>query len=226
MAHEVMNAPQGTGADRPVQAAELKPVEPSMATQPAATQNPFLTRGNLMLVGMLAAGIAGVWLLSLRNGPSQALADQGLAHANVEQVLERLGEGPSQAQAESRSTAKAIVREFYTAARQRQVAVKQLKGNPFIFEPIRPPDPVPDPNAVKAVKPVVKQIDIERANALKAAQQLGLQSVLLSGTPKAMISNQVLAVGDVIVGWKITRIEPKQVELRWKNETHLLQMPK
>jgi len=220
MVQEVMNAPSG-GPDAPGQPAELEPVAQVPAGCSPTQKSPFLTRGNLMLIGMLAAGVVGVWVLSLRNGPSSALADQQLVHTRVEVALQVLGDGPTEADAQRRSNARAIVREFYTAAKQRQVPVKQLKGNPFVFESAAPPEKNTAPK--EPPKPKIDPLDVERDRALEAVKGLHVIGILAGDPPTASITGAGnVRVGDRVVGWKVTRIDRRTVEVHWSNAKHKL----
>jgi hypothetical protein len=57
---------------------------------------------------------------------------------------------------------------------------------------------------------------------LAAAKGLKLQSVLSGRTPTAMISNNVLTVGQTISGWTVAEIHPRYVVLTW--ETHKFEL--
>lgn len=221
MAPENVNPGQaGGGPGAPL---ELAPVDESAALNRPVKPNPFLTRGNLLLLGMFAVGIAGVYVLSLRNGPTRAMAEQNLDHAKVEAALNVLASQPILAANQKGSTARAIVNEFYTAARQRQVPTAALACNPFVFQAIEA-NPQPDPNAAEQASPKDKGPD-EAALALKAAQALHLQSVV-DGEPKmALISGNPMTVGQTINGWTVARIGAREVELTWKDQTFVLQMP-
>lgn len=219
-----MNPALGVEASRPV---ELKPAREPARTAAAlpAGRNPFLTRGNLAILGMFAAAIAGLYLLSLRNGPSSALADQMLVHAKVEAALSVLSAKPSALQVEQRSNARAIVGEFYAAAQQRQVPPGGLRSNPFVFQPIKPPDPVPEREANEA-EPPKDETPIEQKQAMAVVQKLKLHMILTGSKPVALISGNLLSEGESIEGWTVHRIEPREVELVWQDQKYVLKMPK
>jgi hypothetical protein len=207
--------------DKPV---ELKPIEEAGNLRAKGSPNPFLTRANLMLLAMFGAGFGGLYVLSLRNGPSTALADQTLVHAKVEAALNTMGVAPTAADLEQHSRAKAIVNEFYTAARQRQIDLEKLRGNPFIF---RKPDvpatqPAAEPNEPNAPPPA----EPGEKEAMQAVQGLQLQSVLIDeqGDRVAFISSNLVATGQTIMGWTVVRINPTEVELSWREKKHVLKM--
>lgn len=207
--------------DKPV---ELKPIEEARSLRVKASPSPFLTRANLMLLAMFGAGFVGLYVLSLRNGPSTALADQTLVHAKVEAALNTMGIAPTTAELERHSRAQAIVSEFYTAARQRQIDLKKLGGNPFIF---RQPDvpatqPAAEPNEPNEPAPVAPG----EKEAMQAVQGLQLQSVLIDeqGNRIAFISSNLVATGQTIMGWTVVRIDATEVELTWRDKKHVLKM--
>jgi len=201
---------------------ELRPVDDSVPIRLRTARSPFLTTGNLMLLAMFAAGIVGLYVLSRRNGPSSALAAQNLAHAKVEAALDVLGAAPTEAEVERQSGARAMVNEFYTAARQRQVDKRDLRGNPFVFRGVRPAAPKP----VQPKKPAepVNKVPEELRQAMAAVEGLRLQSILCGNQTTALISSNLVTVGQTIRGWTVTRISPRQVELTWKDKKHVLEI--
>jgi hypothetical protein len=124
------------------------------------------------------------------------------------------------------TNAKEVVESFYRAAKDRQIPLSDLEGNPFVYVPPKAPAPEPvkkeEPDKEEA--PEDPQAD-QRAEAIRAVQDLELQSVLLGGrTRSAMISNNLLAEGQTIKGWTVSRIESRRVILTWREETYVLQM--
>jgi len=206
----------------PVEPVELKPIDDTTPIRVRPPRSPFLTTGNLMLVGAFVMGAALLYMLKCRIRPSSALAEQNLAHAKVEAALDVLAAKPTPAQIQRRSTAKAMVSEFYTAARQRQVDLRDLRGNPFVFRGIPKPKPV---ELVKP-KPIVPKVPDDERQALEAAKTLRLKSIIAGEQTVAMISSNILSVGETIKGWTVIRIDPKEVELSWKDKRHVLEMPK
>ena len=62
---------------------------------------------------------------------------------------------------------------------------------------------------------------------MSAVHTLSLQSVVTGehGT-MAMISNNLLTVGQRIHGWTVSEIGPRHVVLAWKDRQHVLHMPR
>lgn len=205
------------------QGVELKPVEQSEGgPPPAAAGNAFLSRGNLMVLGIYLAGFAGLYTLSLRSGPSRALAQNSTVHAKVESALDLLEAAAAGGAAEPRSTAKAIVGEFYMAAKQRQVSSVALKGNPFLFHShAAETKPVEQPK----VRPETLAAADEEKQAMATLRTLRLQSVLVGRQTMAVISNNLLTSGQKIGPWTVGRISTREVELTWRDKTYVLKMP-
>ena len=177
--------------------------------------------GNLLLVGLFAAGIACVYFLSLRGGPTKASAEQVAAESKVDIALQQLD---LVAGAGERDKAQAVVDAFYYEAKQRQIPLADLKRNAFVFEPAgrtgisraNPADPSfkrPDPSAVA------------QSEALDAVRRLRLQSVMAGPRgATAMVSNNLLAEGQSINGWTVVKIKPTEVVLQWNDQQYVLKM--
>jgi len=55
-------------------------------------------------------------------------------------------------------------------------------------------------------------------------RKLRLQSVLVGRQTAAMVSNNLLTTGQTINGWTVSRIEPREVELTWKDQKYVLEL--
>ncbi len=195
---------------------------PTGSTAPHRQTKSF-KQGNLILVVLFAAGLACVYLLSLRSGPAQASAQQQADETMVTSALEQF-----QAEIAKRglSTAKAtsLVDTFYYETRQRQVPLEQLAGNPFEFQP-----PAGEQAVSLGVAPGKGDGTTHKmaslGEALAAVKQLRLQSILAgSNGATAMISNNLLREGQVICGWTVAKIKPQSVVMTWKDKTYELRM--
>jgi len=225
MAQEEMNldaAGKGEPNGEPV---ELQPIDEAAPIRLPAKKSPFLTRGNLMLVAMFAAGIAGVYALSLRSSPTSAMAGQEIVHAKVEAALNVLEAESPELRKRQHGNAQAIVNEFYMAAKQRQIPLERLRGNPFAFQAIQPAQPDPNKNR-DANTPPKPRIDKELQQAMKAVEALRLQAVMGGDPPTALISGNPVRVGMVVNGWIVTHIRAREVELAWRDRKYVLEMPK
>lgn len=176
-------------------------------------------RENLLLVVMFAAGILVVYGLNLKSGPAKASAQQLQAEQQVDTALSKLPSSDVMAKGKS----KEIIDGFYQNARQRQIPLELVKSNPFIFH--APGPKVAPPTATQPTEgPVAPPTNTDLAAALGALKTLKLQSVLAGGHGKslAMISNNLLAEGQTISGWTITKISAKEVVLTWRDQTQKL----
>jgi hypothetical protein len=167
---------------------------------------------NLMLAGLFVAGIAVVYLLSLRGNAEKAVAAQTTEEIRVSGALAKFSQ--------RRESAKSIVDSFYFDATQRQISRKLLSGDPFEAQEREKPESVEIGPEVVVVQPDAAS---EKARAVAAAKALRLQSIL-SGPQGdiAMIGNKLVRPGDTLAGWKVTGIEPTRVVLQWEDLTHVL----
>ncbi len=210
--------PAPTPGDVPA-APELQPCMVQVSSAPKAKCNPFVTRGSLILLGIYAAGFAALYFLGLRSGPTVALGQQDLVYAKVNAALTLMDAEPSPGQLAKKTNAKAIVDDFYTAATQRQIERKRLVGNPFIFTPEKP-----KPARVQIAQEDVQKDEVpaELKAAMAKVKTLRLQSVLVGRQTAALVSNNLLTTGQTIKGWTVSRITPREVELKWKDQTYIL----
>jgi hypothetical protein len=213
----------------------LEETGPGAAPQAGAPEAPFddasgdgrrhaslrdLVSGNWLLVGLFAAGIASLYGLSLMKGPSAASAQQIEAQSSVDDALAKLN-----VTASGGKTTAAIVETFYCEAKYRQIPPAALKGNPFLFR-AAPPAPAAAPPPAAEAAPAAKPPDTTgTSEALTAVKALRLQSVMMSSPQTAaIISDNLLTEGQVIRGWTVTQILPREVHLSWKDQTYVLKM--
>jgi len=177
-----------------------------------------MSLGNLMLVGLFTAGIAGVYVLSLQQGPASASAQERQNEMRVETALSMIN---NQTFAGQSRKAQEIVDTFYQEARLRQIPLGKLAGNPFVYSPPRPVEAPAETPAASKKDPLVVAIE----QAREAVKDLELQSVLKGQHGStAMISSNLLTEGQVIRGWTVSKIGPREVVLTWKEHTHVLRM--
>lgn len=186
---------------------------------------PMVSRSNLILGALFALAVCGIYLLHLKAGPAKASAAVQANDAKMDAFLQAL-QNIRQSYKDPMQRANSVVSTFYYEASQRQVPVKNLGSNPFAFEiprvkPREPLESVPSSS--------VKQEDSETrefSQVMENVKKLTLQSVMTGGSAgaTALISNNMLTVGQKIAGWTVIEIGPRQVVLKWKNETYLLKM--
>ncbi len=192
-------------------------------TDPAAagdggSTKPSLSKANLLLATLFLAGLGGVYLLSLRGGPAEASAEQQAVKMQVEAALTAISGAPKSRKARE------VVESFYRAAADRQIPLKDLSGNPFVYsppprlEPVKPEKPAPDQKSEE--DPAARRL----SEAMEKIRDVQLQSVLMGSTPTAMISNNLLTEGQTLQGWTVAEIDTRRVVLTWQGHRHVLTM--
>jgi hypothetical protein len=195
---------------------------PTAVKQAGSTLRAF-KQGNLPLVVLFAAGLACVYILSLRHGPAKASAQQQADEIRVESALAQLRGLSGESKTKPR-TAAALVNTFHYETKQRQIPMDQMKGNPFECKFMRAEPVQLGAAAAESDKSPADTARYEEAMA--AVKQLRLQSILVgSQGATAMISGNLLTEGQVIRGWTVSKIQPRSVTLTWKDETYELKMP-
>ena len=199
------------------------PARPPSGAFAAKARLQQLRGGNLLIVAIFAASLIGLYIYSLSRGPKKASAQEKLVEALVDSAILTLRalsqKGPRN------SSANDVVKTFYYEAEQRQVPHDKLAGNPFVFTPLKPTEPV-RLEPVEVEKPKVSDsVQKEVSSALAEVRKLKLQSVMLgSKSTIAVISNNLLSVGQDINGWTVVSIEPRKVVLTWKDQKHVLEL--
>ncbi|MBS3735019.1 MAG: hypothetical protein KGY99_08830 [Phycisphaerae bacterium] len=202
---------------------EAQTDEQSHRTGGAAGTLRLAGTGNLVLGGVLVAGLVVVWVLGMRTGPSEASGDSG-AQRKTDALLTHLSQTSDTDPGDG-----AVINERYFAAAPRQIPPDNLKTNPFEFaappaddsgKSVASDDPKPASD-----KPAAR-LDSAYERALGEVRGLELQTVLTDagGQTMAMISNNLLTEGQVIAGWTVVRIEADRVVLRWRDRTHTLNL--
>jgi len=152
-------------------------------------------------------------------------ADQRPVELEVDNILLRLRSGSIRDFPGKNVTE--VVSTFYHEAQQRQIPLDELHCNPFVFKPLA--RQLPRPPTGQGDNPPDGTDDQETAlaEALEAAGQLRLQAVIKgSNYRKAIISDFLLAEGEQINGWTISKILSGEVVLTWRDHTYVLKMPR
>lgn len=180
-------------------------------------------RENMLLAAMFAGGLIAVYLLSLRGGPAKAAAGQSDVQLQVDSAVMAFQTAPD---ATAKATA-AKIKEMSLETRQRQIPLEKLRRNPFMFAAApRPAVPTTLTNKTPPPPEPVIERDPDKDAAMAVIKQLKLQSVLMGddGKALAMISNNLLAEGQVVSGWTISKIETGRVTLAWRDQTQVLSL--
>jgi len=216
------SSPAPTGTDRPAEPAPGE-AEPRAAGGQVDTRSPTrrsAPRANMVLAGLLLAGMGCVYLLSLRDGPAVADARQQAIELQIDSALQQFDGSPGRLGAPPARKAGTLdmIENLYARMSDRQVPVKHLRGNPFVFVPPNVPSGPQAPLARD--NPVVA--------AIRRARNMKLQSVMLAEPgAAAVISDRILTVGQQIEGWIVSDIGSRQVVLTYsrnKDLTYVLKL--
>jgi hypothetical protein len=181
----------------------------------------WFKEGNTPLVVMFAVALVGVYLLSLRQGPATASAQEQADDGQVQLAL-AAWQARTEAAKKAGGSARDLVNTFYYETKQRQIPLDRLAGNPFEF---RTPAATPLLPLAETHEAQPATQDSSHVDALSAVKELRLQSVLAGPHgATAMISNNILTEGQDICGWTIIKIEPESVTLKWNDQTVELKM--
>lgn len=115
----------------------------------------------------------------------------------------------------------------------RQITVSELKINPFKDYLYRKAETQKADEPVETEEEKAKRLAEEerkRKLAEKAREKappvdkLELQSIISGTNPSAMISKRLVYEGQMIHGWRVEKIYPKKVTLRWRDRRCTLRM--
>jgi len=188
-----------------------------------------MARANVMLAVLFIGGSAVVYGLLLRRRPAEASAQDQLAEAQVDDALLRISKlAPSGTgkPAPGRIT-RELLQSFRTEISKHQVPLNRLSKDPFVFVPPLGKVAVPlrhtDTPAGNHQRIDPERETLEQAKARFAS--LRLQSIMMgrSGS-SAIISNNLVTVGQRIEGFTVESITRKAVVLVWENNRFTLKM--
>jgi len=197
--------------------------EPERGGSAAARKARNFGQENLLLIVLVLAAVGGVYLLSRWKGPGKASAEIRTAELQVDDALARLGVPKP---TDGRADVKSLIEGFYGQATERQIPIRALARNPFVYR--RPSGSIPMVVVKTARPPTPAEVEAAQENqdALKTVQTLQLQAVLGGSTGScAIISNNLLTGGQQIQGWTVTKIEARKVVLSYKQYVHELKLP-
>lgn len=227
-------SPNAGLADETGIAAETGPLGTGVGSDGAnrrQSRSPYkaqMMRSNIFFVVLFVGGAATVYGLSLRKGPAAASAEQKMVETQVNSAILRIAnedstevKTPSSGQITSR-----VLKNFYDQIAERQIPLSDLEKNPFVFIPAAPATPIVVRNPPKTE--VIEKSPEEKSHeeAMVVLKALRLQSVMMGrdgGT--AIISDNLLTVGQTIEGFKIKSISPRLVVLVRDGREFVLEMP-
>jgi hypothetical protein len=176
-------------------------------TVAASSKN--LRRSTALVAALVGIGLVCLLLMIRKSQPQAAAAGEVRDdQTKIEAAISRL----TGVRSEMADRMDEIVRKFYEFSDVVQVKVDELVKNPFEVEgfakELSAGSPVNDPQAQAEL--------IRRQRLQQQASTLKLLSIMRSDQGDCcMINDQILRSGDVIEGFRITRIGGSAVELVW-----------
>jgi hypothetical protein len=169
------------------------------------------TQGLIFLAVLVLIGVGGTYFMYMRQGPSTAAAASTPEAQKAEQTINTfLTSGPDgikMMHSMLKDTEK-VVKQFLEYPSVTQIPLASLHTNPFQSQPTKPDGKPADPDE----KALERQREAEKQAALKASEELKLQSIIYSGSRKAcMINNTLYKEGEQIEQFTIEKIEPGRV---------------
>ncbi len=195
------------------------------------SRSPYKTqmmRSNILLVVLFVGAAAGVYGLSLRKGPAGASAEQQVVESQVDSAILRIAnEGSAQTKMPSSGQVTSqILKNFSDRITERQIPLRDLKKNPFVFVPTASATSIVAGKPSKSKPDEKSPEEKSHEEAMAILETLHLQSVMMGrngGT--ALISDNLLTVGQEIGGFKIKSISPRLVVLVRTGKEFILEMP-
>src|SRR5688500_9129019 len=159
-----------------------------------------LNRSTIVTFVVLVIGAGGVWFMYQRTGPGTAAAadkETVAAKATINNFLSGGSENIKLMESMLRNTQK-VVQQFLNYPSMTQVPLSDLRTNPFR---VRAETPAGDKTALSEAADK-KRREEERLAALKAVQNLQLQSIMFGGARRAcMVNGAMYTEGQRIDGF-------------------------
>ena len=169
------------------------------------------TQGLIFLAVLVIIGVGGTYYMYMRQGPSTAAAAATPEAQKAEQTINTfLTSGPDgiKMMHNMLKDTEKVVKQFLDYPSVTQIPLASLHTNPFQSGPVKPDTKQNEPDE----KALEKQREAEKLAALKASEELKLQSIIYSGSRKAcMINNTLYKEGEQIEQFTIEKIEPGRV---------------
>ena len=188
-----------------------------------------MLRANIVLAGLFIAGGATVYGLAFRDRTATASAEQQAVESQVEAaILQLTGPKASDAPDAPGSVTQGLLETFYAQVTERQIPPEALRKNPFYF--VHPTGRTIEvsvgANGSAPPKVVAQPGVLTEKTVLEELKTLALQSVMMgrNGTGTAIISNNLLTVGQSIKCFTVTKINPDSVVLDWEGKEYELTM--
>ena len=164
-----------------------------------------IQQGTIILIALFAVGALGIWFMVKKSVPAAADAQPSQDQAQLEAALAQL----KQMQSEMGSQMDSVTGRFYRFNNVDQVAVEELKKNPFTRE-------MDYTTTAGATNPSQRTEQIRQEAQVIT---MGMELWSITATPKGMccmIDDKVLYQGDTYKDMTVSSIVEKKVTLDYK----------
>jgi hypothetical protein len=172
-----------------------------------------LNRSTIVTFVVLVIGAGGVWYMYQRTGPGKAAAadkETVAAKATINNFLSGGSENIKLMESMLRNTQK-VVQQFLNYPSMTQVPLSDLRTNPFRVRA----ESTPGDDAALSEAAAKKKREEERLAALKAVQNLQLQSIMFGDSRRACMVNGVMYTeGQTVDGFAIEKINQASVVVK------------
>ncbi len=196
-------------------------------TVPAKKSSSAASRSALMILLVLAVAAAALYVMRMTGNVTTTDSEAASAEQQIDQALKSLlkinerGHGPAPRQKDL--DADAVIARFADDPIEKQVGVDELVKNPFEVM-LRSEDGSPSEKE-KAVTAAKQRAENARVEMLR--KELGryqLQTIMTGRTPMAMVSDQVVQVGDQLGSFRVAAIDEMAITLTADDNTYHLTM--
>ncbi len=179
-----------------------------------------LSKGTLVMAGILLACGAGTYVMYTRSAPSTAAptAEAAAAQTTITQFLTNDAGNVTKMKDMLQDTEK-VVQQFLTSPGKKQVPIEDLQTNPFRVSVAENKEAVDDSSSRR-------RLEEQRVATLKAAQALSLQFVMSGKKKSCMINNAVYREGQDVGEFKVESITSDAVIVRKDDARFELRMKK
>lgn len=180
-----------------------------------ANNNKTVKQTTIMLMVLFTIGALCLWFMIKKTTPAQADAATNTEELQIEMAIAQL----TGIKTEMNDSMGQIVEKFHQLSEVEQIAVSELKKNPFKRDTGL--DSLQD-----AAKADSSRKLILRKQTEEKAKQLKLWSIMASDKGGCcMINNSILYVGDTVDGFTVTAVKKQEVELESNGIQLILRMP-
>jgi hypothetical protein len=196
-------------------------------TVPAKKSSSAASRSALMILLVLAVAAAALYVMRMTGNVNTTDTEAASAEQQIDQALKSLlkinerGHGPAPRQRDL--DADAVIARFADDPIEKQVGVDELVKNPFEVM-LRTEDGTQSAED-KTVAAAKQRAENARLDLLrKELAGYRLQTIMTGASPMAMVSDQVVQVGDQLGSFRVAAIEEMAVTLTVDDNTYHLTM--